>query len=144
MAGAAGMAHLLGRPFQEAMGKDVSLGRCFGIDMINMSRTQKKRRTNGGRNSCSGQQSSNRVHTFSKGCASNELRDPGQESFQSQLVIVLFLQLTRKYDWFPLLIFTLKISLLPLYKSKAYRSLPEYSQVNFFKVRKLSECLTRP
>lgn len=52
------------------------------IDLISMSRTEMKGRTNGGRILCSGQKSSNRVHTFSKGHTSSVISDTDLDSFQ--------------------------------------------------------------
>lgn len=91
------------------------------IDMINMSRTEMKGRTNGGRILCSGQQSSSRVHTFPKRYTSSVICDPDLDSFQR---VNLYCSLPKTdqeiFYCFSLLIFTFKISLLPFYKSKAY------------------------
>lgn len=86
------------------------------IDMINMSRTQKKGRINGGRNSCSGQKSS-----FSKGYANNVICDQIWIVFRGSTCNCPLPTTDQEVLYsFPLFIFTLKISLLPLYKSKAY------------------------
>ena len=106
--------------------------------MIHVSRMEMKQRTNNSRTLCSGQQVSNWVHIFSEGHTSSVTCDTDLDIFKEPTCNCILPKIDQEVLWwFPFSSLLLLIKLAFSHFTNIL-TLPEYSQVNCFKIWKIS------
>ena len=106
--------------------------------MIHVSRMEMKQRTNNSRTLCNGQQVSNWVHIFSEGHTSSVTCDTDLDIFKEPTCNCILSKIGQEVLWwFPFSSLLLLIKLAFSHFTNIL-TLPEYSQVNCFKIWKIS------